>query len=109
MRLQIEGSDYLKGNRNVEDYNIPDNSFLILDYEDGKSRERRQRNPNAVRKIKEEQKLKIDYTIRGNNPPLQGVVDTLKYYKVKQLKRSILQNIGMEGQAEIKIFTKKLF
>lgn len=37
----------------------------MLDYEEGKNKERKPRNPAGPRKIKEEQKVKVYIVIRG--------------------------------------------
>jgi len=94
----------LRGNKPLDEYNLKDHTFLILDFEDGKHK--RARNPNAVRKIKEEQKVKVDYLIKGSHEPLHGKVESLKYSKVKQLKKSILIDIGMDNLAELRLYSK---
>lgn len=94
----------MKGNKNLEDYGIKGEDFIILEYADSRSRPRN-KNPNAAKKSKD-QLITINYNIRSNPSPLEGSIETVKSLKIKQLKKLILNQLGIDDEAHLKVFLK---
>lgn len=101
MQLQVEGGDILQnGMKALEEYNLKDGSNIMVEILDkANAPTPRERKPRVQ---KEEQKVTIGYNVRGQD--LSSKVDVPKSTKVKQLKKIILQELGMEETGDLRIY-----
>ena len=101
MQLQIEGGEILHKNmKALDEYDIKNDSNIILEIVDKvntpTSRERKPRAP------KDEPKVAINFNVKGQE--LSSKVEVPKNTKVKQLKKIILGELGMEEIGDLKIY-----
>ena len=105
MQLQVEGGEILHKNiKSLDDYEVKTGSNLVLEIVDkvntSTPRERKPRTP------KDEPKVIINYNVKGQE--LTSKVEVTKNLKVKQLKKIILTELGMEESGGLKIFINEI-
>ena len=98
MQLQVEGGAVLaKNGSGLDEYDVRDGSQITVEMV-----EKVNTSTPRERKPKEESKVTVKYSVRGSG--IQEKVEVPRSLKVKQLRKILLQEIGMEGQASLKIY-----
>jgi hypothetical protein len=88
-----------KGHKSLEEYSIKSNDLFTMDFQSKLTRQpsAKAKPEKRERKPKEEQKVALTYTIKDARNPLSNTIEVPKTMKIKQLKKTILAEIGLEG------------
>ena len=104
--MQIEGGDILrKPQSTLDDCGIRDGQVLLAEIVD---KIVTTSAPRAKKPSKEEPKTPLHYVIRSGNPeeaePTLGKSDVQKTQRVKQLRKTIQDDLGIKDKVNIKIY-----